>query len=311
MSANVETMMYVREKPWHGLGTRVEEAPTSADALRLAGLDWTIEGKPVFTEAGIEIPGYKANTRSSDNKVLGIVSNKYQVCQNKDAFDFTDSLVGEGITYETAGSLWGGKKIWLLGKMPERYIAGDKFEPYICFTNTHDGTGAVRACMTPIRVVCNNTLNMALSSAVRSWSAVHRGSIENKLQEARVTLELADKYLVKLDETADRLANEKMGEGEVKAALDKMFTLPENATDRQKKTAENAKEEIIVCTLRSDVAQFLNTKWGFLNAVSDYVGHAEPARKTKNWQENRWSSIMMVHPLLSQAAQLVGVKDAA
>ncbi len=309
MSAEVETMFYVREVPWHGLGTKVEEAPTSKDALELAGLDWEINGMPVYTSDGEQIEGYQANTRSSDSKVLGIVSSKYQIVQNKDAFDFTDALVDEGMTYETAGSLFGGKKIWLLGKMPERYIAGDKFEPYICFTNTHDGTGAVRALMTPVRVVCNNTLNMALQSATRAWSTVHRGDIESKMRDARLTLELADRYIVKLDETADRLANAKMSEGEMKAALDKMIPVAENATDRQKRTAEKAKEEIIICTLRPDVAQFLNTKWGFLNAVSDYVGHSEPRRKTQNWQENRWGTIMTVHPLLTQAAQLVGVKQ--
>lgn len=305
MSANVETMMYVREKPWHNLGVRVEVAPTSREALELAGLDWTIDSMPIFDAMGNEIKGYKANTRSTDKSVMGIVSSKYQIVQNREAFDFTDNLVGEGITYETAGSLRGGRQIWLLGKMPERYIAGDKFEPYICFTNTHDGTGAVRACMTPVRVVCNNTLNMALEGAKRAWSTPHRGNVQAKLEEARQTLELADKYLIRLDEEADRLANESMTEGEVHDTLNKMFVLPDNATDRQKKTAENAKDEIIVCMFRPDVAQFLNTKWGFLNAVSDYVGHADPARRTKNFDENRWGNIIGGHWLLDKAMSFV------
>lgn len=91
MSANVETMFYVREKPWHGLGTMVQEAPTSADALRLAGLDWTVEARDMWLNGGYEpIPGYKANVRSSDNKVLGVVSDKYRIVQNADAFAFTD-----------------------------------------------------------------------------------------------------------------------------------------------------------------------------------------------------------------------------
>lgn len=305
MAANVETMFYVREKPWHGLGTMVAEAPTSADALRLAGLDWRIESRPVFSETGIEIPGYYANTRTSDNKVLGIVGSKYQIVQNQDAFDFTDSLIGEGVRYETAGSLRGGRTIWLLGKMPDRYIAGDKFEPYICFTNTHDGTGAVRACMTPVRVVCNNTLNMALSEAQRKWSTIHRGNISMKLEEARQTLELADVYLKRLDEEADRLANEKMTEGQLMETLEKMFPVDEDASDRAKRTAEKAKEEIIICTMRPDLAAFLGTKWGFLNAVSDYVGHSEPARRTKNYDENRWGNIIGGHWLLDKAMELV------
>lgn len=304
MSAEVETMMYVREKPWHGLGTRVEEAPTSKEALELAGLNWEINGMPVFTAEGIQIPGYQANTRSSDNKVMGIVSTKYQIVQNKDAFDFTDALVGEGLRYETAGSLRGGKQIWLLGKLEERMVAGDKFEPYICFTNTHDGTGAVRACMTPIRVVCNNTLNMALSGAFRSWSAVHRGVIERKLDDARETLQLADKYLKRLEEEADRLANEKMSEGEVIQVLDQMFPVEDDATQRTKDNAQKAKDEIVVCMLRPDLAQFLGTKWGFVNAVSDYVGHGEPTRRTSNYEENRWGNIIGGHWLFDKAVAL-------
>lgn len=306
MPANVETMFYVRKKPWHGLGTMVAEAPTSADALRLAGLDWKIESRSVFADTGLLIPGYYANTRTSDNKVMGIVGSKYQIVQNQDAFDFTDSLIGEGIRYETAGSLRGGRTIWLLGKMPERYIAGDKFEPYICFTNTHDGTGAVRACMTPVRVVCNNTLNLALKDAQRKWSTIHRGNIQMKLEEARETLELADVYLKRLDEEADRLANESLTQGEMEEVLDKMFPVDEDASERTKRTAEKAKEEIIVCTLRPDLAAFLGTKWGFLNAVSDYVGHSEPARRTQNFDENRWGNIIGGHYILDKAMDLVG-----
>lgn len=305
MPACVESMMYVREKPWHGLGVRVEEAPTSKEALELAGLNWTIEGKPVYDSFGNEITGYKANTRSSDNKVLGIVGNRYKVVQNAEAFEFTDSLVGEGITYETAGSLLGGKKIWLLGKMPERFIVGDKFEPYVCFTNTHDGTGAVKVCMTPIRVVCNNTLNMALSSAQRSWSAVHRGNISQKLEEARETLQLAEEYLKHLEEQADKLANAKFTEGEMHDILDKLFPIDDDATDRQKQTAETSKQEIIICTLRPDIAKFMNTKWGFLNAVSDFVGHTEPARRTANFDENRWGNIINGRTVFDRAVELV------
>lgn len=305
MSAEVETMFYVREKPWHGLGVRVEEAMTSEEALEQAGLNWSIVGKPVFDENGKPIKGYVANTRDTDGAVMGIVSGRYSVVQNVEAFAFTDALVGEGIRYETAGSLRCGKRIWLLGKMPERYILGDKVEPYICFTNTHDGTGAVRACMTPVRVVCNNTLNIALKDAVRSWSTPHRGDIKTRLEEARQTLQLADEYLVALDETADRLANEKMDMGQVDAALDKMFEINDDATARQKKTANTAKQEIIVCMLRPDIKQFLGTKWGFLNAVSDYVGHGDPARHTKNFEENRWGQIINGHRLLDMATSLV------
>ena len=162
MPANVETMFYVREKPWHGLGTRVETAPTSIDALVLAGLDWTVEQKNVYAEDGSLIPGYKVNTRSTDNAALGIVSDRYKVVQNEDAFQFTDDLLGVGVTYETAGALQGGRKAWMLARMPHRYIiAGDEIAPYLVVMNSHDGSSGIKVAMTPIRVVCQNTLNLA------------------------------------------------------------------------------------------------------------------------------------------------------
>ena len=304
MSAEVETMFYVREKPWHKLGVRVEEALTAEEALEKAGLNWDVNPMPVFDSHGREIPGYSANVRSSDESVLGIVGSRYQIVQNREAFDFTDSLIGEGLKYETAGSLKGGKRIWLLGKMPERYINGDKFDPYICFTNTHDGTGAVKCCMTPIRVVCNNTLNMALEGAKQSWSTRHTGNIQTKLADARRTLELADLYLRKFAEQADQLANESMDSQMVISVLNQIVPVPKDATDRQKKYAQQTKDQIQICMLAPDILKFARTKWGFLNAVADYVDHGD-CKKTKNWEENRFTRIIDGGNLLDKAYQAV------
>ena len=305
MAANVETMFSVRKVPWHGLGTLVEEARTSEEALRLAGLDWTVTSKPVYDGEQNEIPGYKMNIRESDNRVLGIVRSRYQIVQNAEAFAFTDAMLGEGVTYETAGSLQGGRRIWLLARMPKTTILGDAVEPYMCFTNAHDGTSAIRVCMTPVRVVCCNTLNLALSTANRSWSAVHSGNVMTKVSEAKWSLGLAEKYMVSLDEEADRLANAKMSEGEIRQTLDALIPVPEDGTDRQKNTATAAQEEIMVCMLRPDLAAYLNTKWGFVNAVADFVGHSKPKRETKNFEENRWSNIIVGHRLLDKAMNLV------
>lgn len=169
MAANVESMFYVRETPWHGLGVRVNEAPASKEALTAAGLDWNVVQEPIYTETEELINGYKANVRDSDRRVLGVVSDRYKVIQNTEAFAFTDTLLGEGVRYETAGSLQGGRKVWLLAHMPHEYIiSGERISPYLLFSNTHDGSGAVKIALTPIRVVCNNTLNLALSTAKRS-----------------------------------------------------------------------------------------------------------------------------------------------
>lgn len=140
MSAEVESMFFAgRETPWHGLGTRVEAAPDSREALIAAGLDWDVEQKSVYTQDGVRVPDYYANVRDHDQRVLGVVTKRYRVVQNREAFSFTDGLLGEGVRYETAGSLMGGRKVWILARLPEKYIIrGEQITPYMVFSNTHD-----------------------------------------------------------------------------------------------------------------------------------------------------------------------------
>ena len=173
MPANVETMFSVRETPWHGLGRIIMDAPASREALELAGLDWQVESRYIYSSTGAMIPGYRANVRSTDDAVLGVVSDRYRIVQNEEAFQFTDDLLGEGVTYETAGSLQGGKKVWMLARLPRKYlIAGDQVVPYLVIFNSHDGSSGVKVAMTPIRVVCQNTLNLALNTA-QSAAGLH------------------------------------------------------------------------------------------------------------------------------------------
>jgi len=139
MPAQVESMFYTREKPWHGLGIELDNPPTSEDALVAADLNWNVIQKPVHTiinDASVPINGYKVNIRDKDGSVLGIVSDRYKVVQNVEAFDFVDNLLIEGVRYETAGSLFGGRKVWMLAILPKSYtILGDKIAPYLDAAN--------------------------------------------------------------------------------------------------------------------------------------------------------------------------------
>ena len=314
MSANVETMMYVREKPWHGLGTKVDEAPTSAEALELAGLNWKVEQTPVYTADGTLIPNYKANVRNTDNSVLGIVTDRYQIVQNEEAFEFTDSIVGETengvVKYETAGSLNHGKKIWLLAKMPTQKVLDDEVEPYMCFTNSHDGSGAIRICMTPIRVVCQNTLNMALSQAKRSWSTKHVGDIESKLEEAKMCLELADEYMYNLGIEAEKLANTALRREQIDEILNEMFPVDDLTSARKKSNIQQIKDEFYIAYFMPDIEKFIGTAWGAINAMSDCVTHTAPKRNTTDFYKNRWGKVMEGHPMIDQFVDLVRAKAA-
>lgn len=314
MAANVESMFYVREVPWHGLGTMVEKAPTSADALHMAELDWRVEQTPVFTDSGIEIPGYKANRRSTDGSILGIVSDRYKIVQNVEAFEFTDEIVGETedgvVTYETAGSLCGGKKIWLLAKMPTKKVLDDDIEPFMVFTNSHDGTGAIRIAMTPVRVVCQNTLNIALNTAKRQWSTKHVGDMQSKLEEAKLCLQLADNYMINLDIEADRLANAKLYREQIEEILEEMFPVLDNASDRKKQNVFQFKQNYWTAYNMPDIAKFEDSAWKAVNAMSDVITHAAPNRKTATYNENRWGKIMDGHIVFDQFVSMVNKKVA-
>lgn len=307
MSANVETMFYVREKPWHGLGTEVQEAPNSEDALIWAGLDWQVEQKPVFAGDGTLIPGYKVNIRDRDGAPLGIVTDRYKVVQNEDAFQFTDDLLGEGVTYETAGALQGGRKVWLLARMPHRYIiAGDEIAPYLVVMNSHDGSSGIKVAMTPIRVVCQNTLNLALDSAKRIWTTKHTENVMSRVYEARETLELAEAYMGELGRGIDALSKIKLTDKQVMEFMAEFFPVELDMPEAQRKNNLRLLEDMKLRYWEApDLSNVDKNGYRFINAVSDFATHADPIRRTRNYEENLFLRTVEGNPIIDKAYKLV------
>lgn len=307
MAAEVETMFYTREKPWHGLETLVAEAPESREALRIAGLNWKVLQEPVYTENDELIQGYKANVRDSDRKILGVVTDRYKVIQNEEAFAFTDALLGEGVRYETAGSLQEGRRVWLLARLPREYIiAGERISPYMVFSNTHDGSGAVKTALTPIRVVCNNTLNLALRTAKRSWSMIHTGDISGKIEEAKNTLFLADEYMSALGKEFENLRGIRLSEKQVMDYIEILLPVEENFTPQQKRGIERLREDMRMRYFDApDLKDVGNNGYRFINAVSDFATHSTPRRKTANYKENIFARTADGNPLIDRAYQMV------
>lgn len=307
MAANVETMFSVREKPWHGLGTVVSEAPKSAEALRLAGLDWKVIQASIYTNQGEKVDGYRVNMRSTDRQVLGVVTDRYKVIQNDEAFAFTDELLGAGVRYETAGSLQEGRKVWLLARLPREFIiAGERISPYLVFSNTHDGSGAVRVCVTPIRVVCNNTLNLALSTASRSFSMVHTGDIRGKIAEAKETLFMADKYMENLGKEFEKLRKQRVTDQQVKEYIEMLLPIEKGASIIQIKNVKKLREDMKARYYDApDLQDVGNNAYRFINMVSDFATHGEPLRKTANYKENLFMRTMDGNPLIDKSYQLV------
>ena len=307
MPANVETMFYVREAPWHGLGTRVESALNSAQALEMSGLNWNVIQRPIMTTSGNLIPGYKANIRDIDNRVLGVVTDRYRVVQNSEAFAFTDALLGDGVKYETAGSLQDGKKIWILAKLPDKYIIeGEQIDPYLVFSSSHDGSGSIKVAMTPIRVVCQNTLNLALGTARRSWSTIHIGDLAAKMDEAHNTLLLAEKYMGRLGMEFSRLSKIKLSDQKVMEYIDLLLPMDEQPTDIHRKNITRIREDMKRRYFDApDLRHVGKNAYRFINAVSDYATHAKPLRETANYQENMFAKTVEGNPLIDKAYELV------
>ena len=307
MAANVESMFYVRETPWHGLGTKVLEAPASKDALQLAGLNWRVMQEPIYTAMEELVDGYKANVRDSDRKVLGVVTDRYRVIQNDEAFAFTDELLGAGVKYETAGSLQGGRKVWLLAHMPHEYIiSGERISPYLLFSNTHDGSGAIKVALTPIRVVCQNTLNLALAGAKRSWSMIHTGDIKEKMQEAKDTLFLAENYMDELGKEFEALRMKKLTDKRVMEYIEILLPIEDGSTPQQEKNMKRLREDMKIRYFDApDLQGVGKNAYRFVNAVSDFATHAEPLRRTANYKENLFSRTVDGNPMIDKAYRMV------
>lgn len=307
MAANVETMFSVREKPWHGLGKIIADAPNSEEAIRLAGLDWNVYQQDLVTMNGLEVPGFKANIRDSDDSVLGIVTDRYKVVQNHEAFKFTDELLGKGVRYETAGSLQDGKRTWILAKLPNEYIIlEDQISPYLVFFNSHDGSGSIRCAVTPIRVVCQNTLNLALATAKRSWSAVHTQSVNDKMQEAAQTLFFAEKYMAELGKEIYKLHKVSLTDSKVLEYIEEFFPDDVTATIAQRRNMKTLREDLKRRYFDApDLRHVGDNAYKFINAVSDFATHAKPLRETSKYKENLFLKTVEGNALIDRAYGMV------
>jgi phage/plasmid-like protein (TIGR03299 family) len=309
MSANVETCFLFQKPAWHGLGTIVHEAPTSIDALRLAQLDWDVIPEKVYLKDGTEIEETIANIRSSDHSILGVVSDHYKIVQNREAFSFIDGLLEsdiEKVTFESAGALNHGKRVWMLAHLPAKKILGDDIVPYLIFTNSHDGSQAITAALTPQRVVCQNTLTLALNNAKRSWSIRHMGDMEGRKKDATITLGLATKYMENMNIKAEEYQQKKITKKMLEEIIDMVFPMDEDDTDRAKNNVATLRNQFIdIYSSAQDLKKFSGDAWGVYNAFGDFASHIQPLRLTKTYQEKLFTSFIDGNKILKAAQEAI------
>lgn len=216
----------VNKVAWHGLGTIVKEYPNSSEALKFAGLDFTVEKRPIYTlskeDTSINIKSHFSTVRTDTEQVLGVVGKDYHVVQNVDAFSFFDSIVGgDGIMYETAGALGDGERIFITAKLPGYISVGkdDDIERYLFLTTSHDGFGSITAAFTPIRIVCQNTLHAALNNCNNAVKIRHTANAKERLEQAHKVMGISNNLSTQLEEVFNRWSKISINDNAVKKLI--------------------------------------------------------------------------------------------
>ncbi|WDF45956.1 DUF932 domain-containing protein [Chryseobacterium sp. KACC 21268] len=310
----------VKEKAWHNLGQIVQHYPTSEEAIKFAGLDYEVEKSPLFTkDAGIiendngiemidsalEVPNYFANIRTDNNTVLGVVGKDYQIVQNREAFSFFDAIVGggKGILYETAGALGNGERIFITAKLPDYIRVGngdDITEKYIFLTTSHDGSGSITAAFTPVRIVCQNTLNASLKNMSNVVRIRHTAGAKQRLEDAHKVMGLANKLSQELESTFNHWANIKVGDDEMKKLIqlalcpnkETLHHLQKGNVADLSTVFKNTVDDAFAYAMISESQQTETTKGTLFGAYNAVTGYFQNVRNYKD-NEAKLQSIVL------------------
>jgi len=288
----------VKEKAWHGLGQIVQDYPNSREALQFAGLDFEVLKRPNIhrLDNGNEIISTSSfyTYRPDANAILGDRLGKdYEVVQNIDAFSFFDAIVsGDGIQYETAGALGKGEKIFITAKLPGYIKVGsdDLIEKYLFLTTSHDGFGSIMAAFTPIRIVCNNTLNAALRNHSNSFKIRHTANAKERLEEAHKIMEISNQLSVQMEGIFNQWATVRITDKEVQKLI-QMAMVPnkevlqniQNGEQNELSTCfKNMCDDVYEYNMTSPTQQTEATKGTVFGAYNAVTGYFQNVRTYKN-----------------------------
>jgi phage/plasmid-like protein (TIGR03299 family) len=280
--------------PWHKLGKVVDGTLTAQEAIMAAQLNWKVDLRPVFVDGKV-VGEFRGVVRNDNSKVLSIVGTRYEPIQNEDSFNFFDEVVGTGqAVYDTAGSLFEGRKVFISAKLPNTLFLknnpADTMEKFVLLYTSHDGTSGLCMQIVTVRVVCKNTLSMALGTKSNCIKIRHTKSYKDKVNEAQKTLQLVHGYYDNLQAVIDSLSEQKMTDTEAIAMTERLFPSKEKEVATR---TENTRNEVLEL-FRRGVGNKGETKWDFLNGVTEYVTHSRGTRVSEggNEEESRMASIL-------------------
>ena len=285
MSDYFETGMLVKKPAWHGLGTILDAPPTAAEAIVAAGLDWIVTKEPLFTKEGVDenvsapilqkAPDHYALIRNRDRNILGVAGKRYVPLQNIEAFDFFNPFLDKGVaTLETAGSLQGGKIVWILAKLngfEADVVKDDPVQAYLLLSNPHTGNGAARILFTPTRVVCWNTLRAAENRAKTSVKIVHSKNLMNSLTAVQEAVDVANNTFAFTLEHYRAMARKDISVEGLKNYVRKVLEVPDEAPDMPR--AWEGIEAAFDAGPGADIPGVNGTVWNAYNSVTHWIDH--------------------------------------
>ncbi len=298
----------VKEKAWHSLGQIVEQYPTSAEALKFAGLDYPVEKRKLITYDNenqngnpdtdiiipeIEVPNFFATVRTDRETVLGVVGKDYEVVQNVDAFSFFDAIVGgDGIQYETAGALGKGERIFITAKLPDYIRVGkdDLIEQYLFLTTSHDGFGSITAAFTPVRVVCQNTLNAALRNHSNSIKIRHTANAKDRLEQAHKVMGISNQLSAQLEQVFNNWSRVPIMDKEVRKLIqlamvpnkEVLHNLQKGKQDELSTCFKNMCDTAFEYAMSNPTQQQETTKGTLFGAYNAVTGYFQNVRNYKD-----------------------------
>lgn len=277
----------MRTTTFANIGTDITGLKTSKEVLNAAGLNYTVVKKNMYLKDSIgenliDYPDKKFTVIEGTDKVLGVVSSKYEVCQNRDAFSFIDYIGGDevGFEYVKAGETNAGL-IYIIAKIPSVTLLGDQVTPYIIFQNSHDGLNSVKATICPLRIVCQNQFNVSFKQSSNTVRIIHSAQMDSRMLAAREMMRDVATYMETFEGTAETLATKKISYNEVLQLFNDVFEYdPVKMSDRQQKNFEDARDDFFACYNSDDNQNFVGTAWGVMNGAADYLTHHRSVRKT-------------------------------
>ena len=299
MVANVETMAYAHQVPWHGIGTQVSSELTPLEMIKSAGLDWDVNKVPVqFNNSKgdlVETDEWYVLVRSDNDRVLGPCGKKYTPFQNHEIFDYYTKFVEAGhMTMETMGSLDEGRHLWALAKTKEHFTlpGNDRVNAYMLISHPHKWGVAASFMFTSVRVVCQNTITMALKAGREKFSVPHMASFTAiTMKKVDDALGISHELLIQQKEIAETLAKKEFKEAQLQRYIATLFQpdlVKGPAEDCHLGNFKPTAEDAYTALLRQpQVAATKNTWWAALNAVTFYVDH-EAGRDRENALNSAW-----------------------